>query len=59
MKLQLDLPNVCQKEKISLRAKKFSHLTNNLLQNEGSHAKNPVKYCYLTGTKQKTNTMNE
>lgn len=21
--------------------------------------KNPVKYCYLTGTKQKTNTMNK
>ncbi len=21
--------------------------------------KNPIKYCYLTGTKQKTNTMNK
>jgi hypothetical protein len=59
MKLQSELPNVCQKEKISPQAKKIYHLTN-ILWLAGKHTtKNPVKYCYLTGTKQKTNTMNK
>jgi len=59
MKLQFDLPNVCQKEKISPAGKKIYYLTNILLSDDGKHTKNPVKYCYLTGTKQKTNTMNK
>jgi hypothetical protein len=59
MKLQFDLPNVCQKEKISPVGKNISFLTNFLLPRGGKRTKNPVKYCYLTGTKQKTNTMNK
>jgi hypothetical protein len=59
MKLQFEWLNVCQKEKISSDTKKKSDLTNILFLNAWRGTKNPVKYCYLTGTKQKTNTMNE
>lgn len=58
MKLQFELPNVCQNEKISQIVKYFLSFANFLLSQAAYNAQNPAKYCYLTGTKQKTNTMN-